>query len=96
MTNQNEVKHTGLPYKQSGSLTEGFSTVLLNEDNEGIAWFPSYLVADEITNKLNSHYELLEACKDLMAELQNMGNYDTQCIMSMNKAEQAITKAEGK
>ena len=42
----------------------------------------------------NLDCELIEALKDLMAELTHIGNYSTETILAMNQAEALIKKAE--
>ena len=56
------------------------------------------LSKEEIARRINTHDELLEACKDLVKLIQDM-DWDEECLVCTEQykdALQAINKAEGK
>ena len=103
MTNQSEVKHTGLPYGFTHSDKDLTAYVTIDDGRTAIAkLYPQdgspKANAQFIVTACNSHYELLEACNKSLAYLRKlrlMGKLHADGIMAEEKLEQAIKKAEG-
>ena len=98
------MKHTKLPWFYeydnygNGSFSEwyniGPSEHNSSDDIDGIGKIDSEIDAQFVIKACNSHYNLLEACKEIYEALKS--NDSTKCLLShFTKLEIAIKKAEG-
>lgn len=93
------MEHTSLPWRVQNNGEGDIFIYSEVDDSPVIEDFAKVEDAELVCRAVNSHYELLEACKELVAELDNRplkrseyGYCDTGGLIL---ARQAIKKAKG-